>query len=309
MPDPSRHPSVLITGATGFVGRALLERLHCESSTVRALVRDAGGLPEKLRDGVDVVEADLTDRASLGPALEGIETAYYLVHSMEAGVAGFADADRKSAENFVAAAQEAGLRRTVYLGGVGPDGESDSEHLESREEVEGILGEAGELVALRASMVVGCRSGSFRSMVQLIDRMPVLLLPSWRDRRSQPVAIADVVEALAVARDVDAAAYEIAGPDTLTFEEMTEVVAELLGKEHRSLPLPLSNAKIEGFAGSVVTDADSELLEPLMAGLHSDLLVDENSLPTVFGVELTPFRDAAATAIEEMRAEEDGPLE
>lgn len=307
MTDPSRDPTVLITGATGFVGGALLERLRGEGS-VRALVRDAAGLPEEVRDEVEVVEADLTDRDSLGPALEGIETAYYLVHSMEAGVTGFADADRESAENFAAAGRDAGLRRTVYLGGVSPDGEGDSEHLESREEVEEILGEAGELVALRASMVVGAGSGSFRSMVQLVDRIPVLLLPSWRERRSQPVAIDDVVSALVGARQVDAAAYEVAGPDTLTFEKMTEVVAELLGKRHRSLPLPLSNAKIEGLAGSVVTDADSELLEPLMAGLHSDLLVEDNSLPTVFGVEPTPFREAAATAIEGMRAEADGPL-
>lgn len=219
---------------------------------------------------------------------------------------GFADADRESAENFAAAARDAGLRRVVYLGGVSPGNDgADSEHLRSREEVEEILVDAGpELVALAASMVVGAESGSFRSMVQLVDRMPVLLLPSWRDRRSQPVAISDVVEALAKARDAAPGRYEIAGPDTLTFEAMTEVVAELLGREHRSLPLPFSNAKLEGAAGSVVTDADAELLEPLMAGLHCDLLVEQNSLPTAFEIEPTPFREAAAAAIEAMRAEE-----
>lgn len=308
MSPPAERSTLLITGATGFVGGALLDRLRGQAP-LRALVRDADRLDEA--DDVEVVEADLTDADSIGTALDGIDTAYYLVHSMEAGVTGFADADRESAENFAAAARRAGLRRVVYLGGVSPgeEGEGDSEHLRSREEVEEILGEAAdELVALRASMVVGAGSGSFRSMVQLVDRMPVLLLPSWRDRRSQPVAIDDVVEALAKARDVEPGAYEVAGSDTITFEEMTEIVAEGLGKEHRSLPLPFSNAKAEGLAGAVVTDSDRELLEPLMAGLHCDLLVEHNSLREIFGVEPTPFREATKAALDGMRAEPDGPL-
>ena len=288
-------PTLLLTGATGFVGGALLHALR-ERIRVRLLIRNPDGV-----DLPDVVEADLSNRNSLADALDGMEEAYYLVHSMEPGASGgFADANRRAAENFAAVASESGLRRTIYLGGViGDDG--DSEHLESRREVEEILAGAGpELVVLRASMIVGAESGSFRSLVQLVDRLPVLLLPKWRDQCSQPVAIDDVVRALIAARDVSPGTYEIAGPDEITFERMTEIVAGLLGKKHRSLPMPFSNSKAEGAAASAVVEADTELLQPLMAGLHADLVIEDNALDTVFGIEPTPFEDAARSAIAEM---------
>ena len=288
-------PTLLLTGATGFVGGALLHALR-ERIRVRLLVRNPDGV-----DLPDIVEADLSDRDSLAEALDGMEEAYYLVHSMEPGASGgFADADRTAAENFAAVASECGLRRTIYLGGVIGD-EGESEHLESRREVEEILAGAGpELVVLRASMIVGAESGSFRSLVQLVDRLPVLLLPNWRDQCSQPVAIDDVVRALIAARDVSPGTYEIAGPDEITFERMTEIVAGLLGKKHRSVPMPFSNSKAEGAAASAVVEADTELLQPLMAGLHADLVIEDNALDTVFGIEPTPFEDAARSAIAEM---------
>lgn len=299
------HPPAaptLLTGATGFVGGALLERL-LETRGLRALVRDPSKLDE--RPGLEVVEADLTRPDTLGPALDGAGVAYYLVHSMEAGTTGFADQDRESARNFAAAARTAGLRRIVYLGGVMPadeDADGESEHLRSREEVEQILSSgAPEFVSLRASMLVGAGSESFRTLVQLVARLPVLALPSWRDSRSQPVAIDDAIEALVAAATVEPGVYEIAGADTLSFERMTEVVAELLGKPHRALALPFTNSKLEGLASAVVTDSDVELLEPLLAGLHQDLLVAENSLGPVFGVAPTPFREAAGNAIDGMR--------
>ncbi len=285
-------PTLLLTGATGFVGGELLRALR-DQVQMRLLVRDPSGM-----DLPNVVQADLSDRNSLEAALEGMEEAYYLVHSMEPGATGgFAEADRDAATNFAAVASSCGLRRTIYMGGV-VDEEGESEHLDSRREVEQILAEAApELVVLRASMIVGAASGSFRSLVQLVDRMPVLLLPNWRDRRSQPVAIEDVVSALIAARDVEPGVYNVAGPDEISFERMTEVVAELLGQRHRSIPMPFSNSKLEGAAASVVADADSELLQPLMAGLHSNLIVTDNSLAKVFGVEPTSFEDAARAAI------------
>lgn len=285
-------PTLLLTGATGFVGGELLRGLR-DRVQMRLLVRD----PSRI-DLPNVVQADLSDRGSLRAALEGMEEAYYLVHSMEPGASGgFAEADREAARNFAAVGAQCGLRRTIYLGGV-VDEDGDSEHLDSRREVEEILtGSAPELVVLRASMIVGAASGSFRSLVQLVDRMPVLLLPNWRERRSQPVGIEDVVSALIAAREVEPGTYEIAGPDEITFERMTEVVAEVLGQRHRSLSMPFSNSKLEGAAASVIADADSELLQPLMAGLHSNLLVEDNALRNVFGIEPTPFGEAARLAI------------
>lgn len=293
----TERTTLLLTGATGFVGGELLREL-ASKERVRCLVRDGSKLQPS--DSYDAVEADLAEVESLRPALEEIEEVYYLVHSMEPGAeGGFAQQDRDAAENFAKIASESGVRRTIYLGGVVPD-DADSEHLESRAEVEDILAEATpEFVGLRASMIVGAGSDSFRTLVQIVERLPVLLLPSWRDRRSQPIAVADIVAALSAARDVDPGIYDVAGPDTLTFEELTEIVAEVIGKSHRSLPLPFSSAKLEGLAASAVADQDRELVEPLMAGLHSDLVVDSTALQDVFGVTPTPFREAAELAIRE----------
>jgi len=286
---------LLLTGATGFVGGALLRGLR-KTDRVRCLVRDAGKLQEA--EGIESVQADLGELESLRPALEGVDEVYYLVHSMEPGVeGGFADQDRRAAENFARVASDCDVRRTIYLGGVVPD-DTGSDHLESRAEVERILGDATpEFVGLRASMIVGAGSASFQTLVQLVDRLPVLLMPSWRERRSQPVAIDDVVAALIAARNVAPGTYDIAGPESLKFEELTETVAELLGQEHRSLPLPFSNARIEAAVASAVVDEDTELLQPLMSGLHADLTIEDNALKSVFGVTPTSFRDAAEKAI------------
>jgi uncharacterized protein YbjT (DUF2867 family) len=249
------------------------------------------------------VEADLSDPRSLATALEGMDEVYYLVHSMEPGGGqGFAERDRVAAENYVGVALEAGVRRTIYLGGIGSDDEP-SEHLASRREVERILGGAGpELVVLRASMIVGAGSASFGTLARIVSRMPVLAMPSWRNRVTQPIAIADVVACLIEARNVEPGTYEIAGPDTFTFEEMTKVIADLLGETHRSVPLPFSDSRLEAAAASLVTGEERALLEPLMAGLDGDLTVRGTSVRDVFGVEPIPFADAAREAIDAMRA-------
>jgi uncharacterized protein YbjT (DUF2867 family) len=293
-PDLERA-SILLTGASGFVGGALLPALT-DLGPLRCLVRDATRLEEGVRSLA--VEADLSKADSLVPALEGMDEVYYLVHSMEPGGGeSVSDRDRVAAENYARMAIKAGVKRTIYLGGVGADND-ESEHLASRREVERILQDAStEFVALRASMIVGAGSASFGTLVRIVSRLPVLALPTWRDRRTQPVAIDDVVACLVGAREVEPGIYEIGGPDMLTFEEMTEVIADLLGDKHRSISLPFSSSKLEALAASAVTGGDRDLLEPLMAGLDGDLLVRHNHLREVFGVEPTPFAEAAAAAI------------
>lgn len=294
--------SVLLTGASGFVGGALLPALS-EIGSLRCLVRDASRLEEGVRSLA--VEADLADADSLVPALEGMDEVYYLVHSMEpGGKESFSERDRVAAENYARMARIAGVQRTIYLGGVGSD-DDESEHLASRREVEEVLKDASpEFVGLRASMIVGAGNASFGTLVRIVSRLPLLALPSWRSRSTQPIAIEDVVACLIRARDVDPGVYEIAGPDTLTFEEMTKVIADLLGDKHRSIPLPFTSPRLEAAAASMVTGEDRDLLEPLMAGLDGDLKVDHNQACEVFGVDPTPFAESAADAIAAMLSDE-----
>ncbi len=296
--QPSEQAAVLLTGASGFVGGTLLPALG-DTGSVRCLVRNASTF--RGSETAQVVQADLSDSESLAPALEGMEEVYYLVHSMEPGGGqDYAERDRVAAENYVRAAQEVGVRRTIYLGGIG-GGEETSEHLASRREVEELLTEAGpEFVAVRASMIVGAGSASFGTLVRIVSRLPVLALPAWRDRSTQPIAIDDVVACLVAARRVDPGAYDIAGPDILTFAEMTEVISSLLGETHRSFSLPFSNARLEAAVTSLLTGEDMELLEPLMEGLHSDLVVNDSRTQKTFGVMPTPFATAARMALEGM---------
>lgn len=294
----------LITGATGFIGGQLARRLPGERA-LRFAVRDASRLGRGLEG--EVVEGDLDDPDVLAEALAGVDAAFYLVHSMEAGEESFSERDRTLAEGFAAAAREAQVRRVVYLGGLVSDDDGSSEHLDSRAEVARILREDGpELVDLRASMVVGAGSGSFRTLAQLVERLPFVALPSWRSHRTEPIAIADVVEALVVAarRDVAPGTYDVGGGEVLTFEEIVETVVELLGVDRPTLRVPVSSSAIEGAVASVVTDADRELVTPLMEGLHGDLLTRDNALEPVFGVKPTPFRDAAREALEQLAAED-----
>lgn len=288
----------LITGAAGFVGRHLIDALRDDDRPLRCLVRSHEDLDAG--PGVEVVTGDLADRDSLAALLDGVDCAYYLVHSMEAaGDDDFAARDRELANNMADAARTGGVRRLVYLGGIDPAG-GDSEHLDSRHEVEEILGSfGGELVALRAAMIVGRGSASFDTLAQIVDRLPVLALPAWRDRLCQPVAIDDVVAALAASAGPDVAPgrYDVGGPDRLTFEAMIEQIAELQGGNAHTFKLPFSNSRLEGAAAALVTDQDRELLTPLMAGLDADLVVEDNALPGVFGVTPTPFATAARAAL------------
>lgn len=289
---------VLVTGATGFVGSQLLERLAGADVRLRALVRDASKFEAPEGVEVETVEADLADPSSLPAALEGVDVTYYLVHSM--GQAGdLADQDREASTNYVRAATLAGVRRTIYLGAVGydPDGGS-SEHLESRHEVEEILaGGPPEFVAVRASMVVGSGSGSFKTLVQMVDRLPVLATAPWRSARSQPIANDDVLDCLVAARTVAPGRYEIAGADELTVEELMREIARQLDKPYHAVPVPLSVPKIEGLVASAVADEPRGLITALLEGLGDDLVVDRNDAETVFGVTPMSFPDAAAKAL------------
>jgi uncharacterized protein YbjT (DUF2867 family) len=265
----------LVTGATGYVGGRLIEQLLTEGRPVRALARN----PDRLEpvEGVEGVAGDLVRDVGLEDALDGIETAYYLVHSMEAGSNGdFGARDRVAARNFARAAKAAGVERIVYLGGIVPQDAPLSAHLASRLEVERILLEAAPAsTALRASILVGARSSSFRILVRLVERLRVLPFPAWREHRTQPIFERDAIEFLARTPSVADAAgrsLDIAGPDVLSYGAMIERIADLMGVGRTPIRLrlsqtPAASAVVAGIVGQPV-----ELVRPLMESLEHDLL-------------------------------------
>src|SRR4051794_22327555 len=269
----------LVTGATGYIGGRLIERLLSEGRSVRALARSPALLdapPE-----VEAMKSDLVSGRGLDRALDGCSVAYYLVHSMEpaTGANGdFASRDRTAAENFARAAEAAGVERIVYLGGMVPslDGGELSPHLASRLEVERTLLEARpRSTALRASIVIGARSASFRILVRLVERLRVLPFPAWRRHRTQPIDERDVIDFLARTPRVPEAAgraLDIAGPDVLTYGEMIERIAELMGVGRMALGFSRSLTPPASAVVAAITEQPVELVRPLMESLESDLL-------------------------------------
>src|ERR687892_327526 len=238
---------LLVTGVSGPVGAALVPLLQAAGHEVRGFARSrerVGAAGVRLDD---VVLGDAVSGAGLGRALDGIDAAYYLIHSMEGPAnTGFPDQERRAAERFATAARAAGVRRVIYLGGLLPQEEGlASRHLASRLAVERALLEAAdEPIALRASIVIGARSRSFRFLVRLIERLPVLALPAWRTNRTQPIDGRDVIEFLVRAADAPAAlagrSWDIAGPEAMTYAELIDRIADAMLVERPAVPLGLS---------------------------------------------------------------------
>jgi uncharacterized protein YbjT (DUF2867 family) len=295
----------LITGASGYVGSRLLRRVHSEGRRVRALARR----PERVAapGDVEVHRGDLLTGEGLEEALAGCATAYYLVHSMEpaitTGADGFASRDRLAAERFAAAAAAAGVERIVYLGGIAPSGRH-STHLRSRLEVEEILLAAVPgSTALRASIVIGAGSSSFRVLVRLVERLRVLPMPRWRSNRTQPIDERDVIEFLARTPFIPAAAgraLDVCGPDVMTYGEMIERIAEALGVGRMPVGLGFSLTPPASAVVAAVTGQPLELVGPLMESLESDILPsDPDEAPRLYDLRPRPFERAVEHALGE----------
>jgi uncharacterized protein YbjT (DUF2867 family) len=292
----------LITGATGYVGGRLLRRLAGEGRPVRTLAR----VPERVErlPGVEVRHGDVLTGHGLADALEGCRTAYYLVHSMEPAAGDhFAGRDRRAAEAFARAAAAAGLERIVYLGGMAPAG-APSPHLGSRLEVERILLDAVPgSTALRASIVVGAGSPSFRVLVRLVERLRVLPLPRWRSNRTQPIDERDMVEFLARTPQTPAAAgrsLDVCGLDLMTYGEMIERIAEAMGVGRLPLELSASLTPPASAIVAAVSGQPVELVRPLMQSLESDVLPrDAQEAPRLYGIRPRSFERAVEHALRE----------
>lgn len=296
---------ILVTGATGFVGRALIPALLEEGYTLRATSRrPVSGRPV---DRLEWVTCDVSQRADLDRAMEGVDAVFFLVHSMGGGSHDYADTERRTAVGVREAAARAGVKRIIYLGGVAPAGEV-SEHLKSRLAV-GELLRAGAVPALelRASMIIGAGSASWQIVRDLAMRLPAMLLPSWTASRTCPIALEDVVVALVRALELPlptSAWYDIPGPDVVSGKTILSTIAALRGRRVPSIPVPFLSVSLSSWWLKLVTRADFSLARELVLGFKGDLLpTDARYWAEIHYEPCWNFEDAARKALADERIE------
>lgn len=303
----------LVAGATGFVGGALVRRLVADGVPVRALVRDGGSDRARglLAAGADIElhEGDVLSPDSLRGAGDGIDVAYYLVHSMGRGEGGdFERREARAAEAFARMCSQAGVGRLVYLGGLGE--QPSSKHLRSRDATARTLAEHGPpLTYFRAAMVVGPGSESYRTLRHLVARLPVMIAPRWLQTPTQPVDIDDVVAYLAAAPAVDGSTgreIQIGGADVLPYGEMLDRMALALGRRPRpKIPVPLLTPRLSSLWIGLVTPVDARVARPLIAGLETETVITDPSGAALFEIEPLGFDESLRKAV---RAERDASL-
>ena len=291
--------NVLVTGASGFVGAAVMPELSAAGHHVRAFART----PAKVKATADeIIEGDVVTGDGLDRALDSIDVAYYLVHSMESGNGSFDDSERRGAENFAAAAQAAGVGRVVYLGGPVPTDGVVSRHLASRLKVEeALLDATPDAIAFRASIIVGANSRSFRFLVRLVERSPIIPLPAWQRFRTHPSDQRDVLAYLTAAAGADAPtgrhSLDIPGPDVMTYGEMMLRIRDLMLVGRPSVRLPINLTPVAAKVAAAIACEDVGLIEPLMESLNHDLLPRDDSAQELFDVRLHRFDASVERAL------------
>ena len=290
---------VLLTGATGYVGGCLLAELERRGIAVRCLARRPEKLAGRAGPQTEVMAGDATDPADLARACTGVDVAYWLVHSMESGV-DFERADRLAAERFAAAARDAGVRRIVYLGGLGADDDRLSAHLRSRHEVGAILRAGGhDVVEFRASIIIGAGSFSFDLVRTLVERLPVMICPAWLATPTQPIAIGDVVAYLAAALDLPPGGpriFEIGGPDKVSYGAIMREYARQRGLTRLLIPVPVLTPRLSSLWLKLVTPRYSKVGRKLIDGLKNPTVVTNVAALREFAIQPrdlpTAVRDA-----------------
>ncbi len=291
-----KQDRILVTGATGYIGGLLVPALERLGRPVRCLVRRRAAL-DSVAPATEVVRGDVLDPESLAPALQGVHTAYYLIHSM-GGPGGFEEQDREAALNFARAGRAAGVRRIIYLGGLG-DGPELSEHLASRQDVGRILRESGvPTVELRASIIIGAGSLSFQMIRSLVERLPVMLLPRWVRTRAQPIAVDDVLAYLvqALERDVSGV-YEIGGADRVSYLDLMQEYARQRGLRRWMVRVPVLTPWLSSLWLSLVTPLYARVGRKLIEGVRNETVVRDNRALRDFDVRPVGVREAIAAAL------------
>lgn len=292
---------ILLTGATGYIGGRLLHALEEGGFAVTCLARH----PEHVdahRAATEIVGGDCLDERSLDAAMDGVDQAFYLVHSMASG-SSFAARDREAAATFGRAARRAGVRRIIYLGGLGHDADSLSTHLKSRVETGEVLRKSGvPVIEFRASIVIGAGSLSFEMIRALVERLPAMICPKWVDTRTQPIAIDDVLAYLRAALDLPAGrqgVFEIGGPEVVSYGDMMREYARLRGLRRLLVPVPVLTPRLSGLWLGLVTPAQARVGRALVEGLRNPTVVRSPEALATFSIRPMALSDAFARAIDE----------
>ena len=296
---------ILVLGASGYVGSHLVPRLVAEGHEVRAASRNADALAARGWHGVESVSADVLDPATIDQAVDGIDVAYYLVHSMAAG-ADFAARDRQAARNFRRAAEHAGVQRIIYLGGLQP-ADRLSEHLASRAETGDILRDgAVPVTELRAGIIVGAGSAAFEVIRDLSLHLRVMVTPRWVKSRTQPIALEDLLDYLVRILDVPATVgrtFDVGGAETISYGEMIREFARIAGRRVIIVPVPVLTPRLSSYWLDLVTAVPANIARPLIDGLRHDLMADDATIRALIPLTLHTYSQAVAQAFEMERTE------
>jgi uncharacterized protein YbjT (DUF2867 family) len=285
---------IAVLGATGTIGRALVPLLANEHEVVAISRRR-----HERSSGVRWAQADASDEGSVQRAFEGIDVAYYLVHSL--GRSDFAERDRLAASAVARVAEREGLRQLVYLGGLGDKSPELSRHLRSRAETAAMLAVGSvPVTTVRAAMVIGAGSAAFETIVALVDRLPGMICPRWVSTPTQPIALADVTAYLAAAAGHDqmlGESFDAGGPDVMTYREMIERIAAIRGKHPLIVEVPALTPRLSSYWINLVTPVRASVARPLIEGLRNPTVAEDDRLHRLVPLRLTPFDDAARAAL------------
>jgi uncharacterized protein YbjT (DUF2867 family) len=299
--EVSTAPTVILTGASGYVGGRLIPLLEQQPVILRCLARNPDKLRPLVKESTQIVRGDVLEAPSLDKALQGVHTAYYLVHLMS-GSHDFEKEDRQAAKNFATAAKRAGVQRIIYLGGLGDDADAElSPHLRSRHEVGEILRESGvETIEFRAGMVVGAGSLSYQLMKSLTDRLPVMVCPKWLTTPTQPIAIDDVLSYLLAAKDLpqgESRIFEIGSPDVVTYGDLIREYARQQGLRRWLIFVPVLTPYLSGLWLALVTPASFEVGRHLIEGLKNPTVVRDSKALEAFSIRPRGVQEAIRHAI------------
>ena len=292
---------ILVTGATGYIGGRLVPQLIDLGHDVRVMVRDPARIAGRSwADRVEIVRGDIEDASTLGPAVDGVDVAYYLIHLMDSG-RDFADRDRAAAQAFVAAGQ--GLGRVIYLGGLLPDADDVSDHLSSRAEVGEILRAGLPTLEFRAGPVIGSGSASFEMVRYLTERLPAMVAPKWILNDVQPIAVADILDYLVAALVTGSPGVYNVGTDAMSFKEMMTVFAEVRGLKRLIVPVPVLAPGLAALWVGLVTPIPNRLAVPLIEGVVHPVVADSSRTTADFPeIVPLPYREAVQRALERTEA-------